>query len=116
MERETVKLVNVLRSITRAASYAEWAKSEPDGTRFCVAQYNKVLARLGDLEPNIKTVFIPLGEDASAQLVRVAARELVAYFEDEAPGAYVFRFDFRCGSRKHARGRARYRTTPLYCE
>ena len=46
MEKETVKLLNVLRRIARAAGYAAWTKSGPDATQFCVAQYNRVLARL----------------------------------------------------------------------
>ena len=46
MEQETVKLLNVLRRIARAAGYAGWTKAGPDATQFCVAQYNRVLARL----------------------------------------------------------------------
>ena len=30
MEKETVKLLNVLRRIARAAGYAAWTKSGPD--------------------------------------------------------------------------------------
>ena len=46
MEQETLKLLNVLRRISRAAGYAAWTKAGPDATQFCVAQYNRVLARL----------------------------------------------------------------------
>ena len=42
MEQETVKLLNVLRRIARAAGYAAWTKAGPDATQFCVAQYNRV--------------------------------------------------------------------------
>lgn len=103
MEMETVKLVNVLRRIARGAGYAAWAKAEPDAVRFCVTQYNKVLARLLELEPNIRTLFTPLPEGASVDVVRIAARELAAYFEDEAPEPYGFRFDFGCGSSRMRR-------------
>jgi hypothetical protein len=117
METETVKLVNVLRRIARGAGYAAWAKAEPQAVRFCVTQYNKVLARLVELEPNIKTLFTPLPEDAAADIVRIAARELAAYFEDEAPEPYVLRFGFGCGSsriRRHARRGCG--PIPVHCE
>jgi hypothetical protein len=118
MERETVKLINVLRRVARAANYAAWAKAEPDAVRFCVRQYNKVLARLGELEPNIKTLFTTLPDDASPQVVRIAARELAAYFEDEAPPEpRVFRFGFGCGSsRMRARARRGCGPIAVHCE
>ena len=85
MEQQTVKLLNVLRRIARAAGYAAWNKSGPDATQFCVAQYNRVLARLSELEPAAKPLFAPLSESASAEVIRIAARELLAYFEADEP-------------------------------
>src|SRR5262245_59355998 len=117
MEREIVKLINVLRRIARAAGYTGWAKPEPDAARFCVAQYNKVLARLSEIEPGVRTLFTPLPEDASPEVIRLAARELVAYFEDEAPESPVFRFGFGCSPmRMRARARGGCRATPVHCE
>ena len=98
MEKETVKLVNVLRRVARAASYAAWVKSDPEAVRFCVRQYNKVLARLMELEPSINSLFTPLAEDASAEVTRIAARELSGYFEDDAPETHWQRAR-RCGPR-----------------
>lgn len=109
MEQETVKLLNVLRRIARAAGYAAWTKPGPDATQFCVGQYNRVLARLTELEPAIKPLFTPLTETASAEVIRIAAKELLAYFEaDEAeicfqPGSF-----FGCGPR-----RPRVRVMPI---
>jgi hypothetical protein len=104
MERESVKLINVLRRIARAAGYAAWVKSDPAATRFCVAQYNRVLARLAELEPVVNTLFTPLPDDASPEVTRMAARELAGYFEDEAPGPHVWKWG--CGpSAIHARAR-----------
>jgi len=111
MEQETVKLLNVLRRIARAAGYAAWTRAAPEATQFCVAQYNRVLARLTELEPAIKPLFTPLCESASPEVTRIAARELLAYFEaDEpqfvpgfGPGMYV-----GCGPR---RARVRCATT-----
>ncbi len=103
MEQETVKLLNVLRRIARAAGYAAWTKAAPDATQFCVAQYNRVLARLSELEPAINSLFTPLSESASPEVTRIAAKELLAYFEADEPdfvrgfgrGVYV-----GCGSRR----------------
>ena len=85
MEQETVKLLNVLRRIARAAGYAAWTKPGPEATQFCVAQYNRVLARLSELEPSVKPLFTPLGETASPEVIRIAARDLLAYFEVDEP-------------------------------
>ena len=99
MEKETVKLVNVLRRIARAAGYAAWIKSDPEGARFCAIQYNRVLARLLELEPNLKPIFAPLADDVSPDVTRIAARELVAYFEDEASETQAWGFALSCGER-----------------
>jgi hypothetical protein len=85
MEQETVKLLNVLRRIARAAAYAGWTKAGADATQFCVAQYNRVLARLTELEPAVKPLFTPLSDSASPEVIRIASRELLAYFETDEP-------------------------------
>src|SRR5512144_2637995 len=103
MQQETVKLLNVLRRIARAAGYATWNKSGSDATQFCVAQYNRVLARLSELEPGVKPLFTPLSDSASAEVIRIAARELLAYFEvDEPEFAQGFGrgFYFGCSPRR----------------
>lgn len=99
MERETVKLLNVLRRIARAAGYAAWTKAGPDATQFCVAQYNRILARLSELEPSVKPLFTPLSESASADVIRIASRDLLAYFEVDEPefGRGIF---MGCGPRR----------------
>jgi hypothetical protein len=85
MERnqEVTKLINVLNRVGRAASYAAWNNAHPDAARFCATQYNRVLARLAELDPGLSRLFTPLPEAASPQVTRIAARELAAYFEDE---------------------------------
>ena len=109
MEQETRKLLNVLRRIARAAGYAAWVKADPAAARFCVTQYNKILHRLTELEPGIKPLFIALNEDASPEVVRIASRELLAYFDADAPEAFAWTFRgpvaFGCHSRRdRARG------------
>jgi hypothetical protein len=107
MEKQTVKLLNVLRRNARAAGYTAWVKSDPDAARFCVSQYNKVLARLTELEPALKPLFTPLAEDASPEVTRIAAREVLSFFETDEPEfawAYGRRFAFGCHPRR-SRGR-----------
>jgi hypothetical protein len=116
MEQETVKLLNVLRRIARAAGYAAWVKSEPEATQFCVGQYNRVLARLTDLEPAIKSLFTPLSDSASPQVTRIAARELLAYFEVDEP-EFVWGFErARMHGWPRRRGRVRCAPMSLTCD
>ena len=114
MENERVKLLNVLRRIARAAGYAAWVKREPEATRFCVTQYNKVLARLTELEPSLSGLFTSLADDTSPEVVRLAARELSAYFEDPAAETDVFKLAFGCGPRRWRK--RSYVTMPLHCD
>lgn len=103
MEKETVKLLNVLRRIARAAGYAAWTKAGADATEFCAAQYNRVLARLTELEPGIARLFTPLKESSSAEVIRIAARDLLAYFEADEPEfdlGFGRGFHFGCGPRR----------------
>ena len=117
MEQETVKLLNVLRRIARAAGYAGWTKAGPDATQFCVAQYNRVLARLRELEPAIEPLFTALSNDASPEVTRMAARELLAYFEADEPefvrGFGRAFYSGGCGSR---RSRGRWAPISVTCE
>ena len=108
-DREITKLTNVLRRIARAATHAAWSR-DADGARFCVLQYNKVLARLSEIEPGAAALFTALAENASPDVTRIAAHELAAYFEDEAPevAAVGIRIGRRgCGRRRAWAGRVR---------
>ena len=100
-DRETTKLVNVLRRIARAATHAAWTRNA-DAARFCATQYNKVLARMREIEPTVATLFTELPETASPEVIRIAVHELAAYFDDE-PMAEMPHFRVRvhgCGSRR----------------
>lgn len=108
-DRELVKLINVLGRIARAAGHAAWSR-DPDAARFCASQYNKVLARVTVLEPAVGPLFIGLPESASADVTKIAARELAAYFEDETAPAAASGFRVRvrgCGGRGAWAGRVR---------
>ena len=110
MDKEIVKLMNVLRRIARSADYAAWTRPAADANRFCVSQYNRVLARIRELEPAVAPLFTPLPEDASFEVTRIAARELIAYFEDDAPELPQFQFSFGCRPRRF---RHRSRCVPI---
>jgi hypothetical protein len=85
-EQEIAKLVNVLHRIARAGAFSSWIKREDEAVKFCVAQYNRVLKRMKELEPAIATLFGELEAEASPHVTRMAAHDLAAYFEDEVPG------------------------------
>ncbi len=82
-EEELKKLINVLHRIGRMAVRVQWMGAGEGEARFAVAQYNKVLARLAELDPSIKGVFEPLAEDSSLTVVAMACRQVVSYYEDE---------------------------------
>ena len=86
-DKELAKLVNVLRRTSRMAQQSEWTGSAADAAKFCVDQYNRVLARLKELDPDVSTVFGPLADDSSLTVAAMACRQLAAYYEDEVGGA-----------------------------
>lgn len=100
MERgqEIEKLLNVLHRVRRAASYAAMNRVQPDAARFCAAQYNRLLARLSEIEPAAAPLFAPLPETTAPAVIRMAARELAAYFEDETRTRRRARRARHCGT------------------
>jgi hypothetical protein len=83
-EQEIKKMINVLRQTARMASQAERSKSDLDVAAFCLARYNRVLARLSEIEPGVATVFAPLAAESSLGVVALASRQLIAYCEGES--------------------------------
>src|ERR1043165_480766 len=49
-EKELAKLINVLRRTSRMALQSEWTGGKEDAAAFCTDQYNRVLARLKELD------------------------------------------------------------------
>ena len=98
-EKELVKLINVLRRTGRMALQSEWTGGKEDAAAFCADQYNRVLARLKELDPGVSVVFEPLAAGSSLTVVAMACRQLAAYYEDELGPAkgfgrgYGFAFD-----------------------
>ena len=91
-EKEILKLVNVLRRTARMALHAEWAgdSSNKGAAAFCTEQYNRVLARLKELDAAVAAVFGPLPAESSLTVVAMACRQLAAYYEDELGPAAKF--------------------------
>ena len=98
-EKELIKLINVLRRTARMALQSECTGGKEDAAAFCVDQYNRVLARLKELDPAVGTIFEPLAAGSSLTVVAMASRQLAAYYEDELGSAkgfgrgYGFAFD-----------------------
>ena len=98
-DKELIKLINVLRRTSRMALQSEWTGGKEDAATFCTEQYNRVLARLKELDPGVGVVFEPLPVGSSLTVVAMASRQLAAYYEDElGPGkgfgrGYGFAFD-----------------------
>ena len=82
-EKELVKLINVLRRTSRMALQSEWTGGKDDAAAFCTEQYNRVLTRLKELDPNVGVVFEALPAGSSLTVVAMASRQLAAYYEDE---------------------------------
>ncbi|HSK64789.1 MAG TPA: hypothetical protein VK893_13140 [Pyrinomonadaceae bacterium] len=94
-DKELAKLVNVLRRTARMALQSEWTGGNEDAAAYCTDQYNRVLARLKELDPGVSAVFEPLPAGSSLTVVAMASRQLAAYHEDEVGS-----------SRGHTYGRA----------
>ncbi len=82
-DKELLKLINVLRRTSRMALQSEWTGGKEDAAAYCTDQYNRVLARLKELDPGVSAVFEPLPGGSSLTVVAMASRQLAAYYEDE---------------------------------
>ena len=89
-EKELFKLINVLRRTGRMALQSEWTGGKEDAAAFCTDQYNRVLARLKELDPGVGVIFEPLPPGSSLTVVAMASRQLAAYYEDELGPAKGF--------------------------
>ena len=85
MDRDTElkKLINVLYRTGKMAYRVQWTDSGEDSARFCAEQYNRILARLRELDPEIGSIFAPLAPDASLTVISLACKQVVSYYEDE---------------------------------
>jgi hypothetical protein len=94
VQGETGRLVNLLRQTARMSLQAEGTVAERDTAAFCANQYNRILARLMEIDDAVSRVFVPLETDSSLQVAAMACRQLAAYYEDEmrwSPGRRTWR-------------------------
>ena len=77
-EKERAKLVNVLRRTSRMAMQSEWTGGSQDAAAYCVDQYNRVLARLREMDAGVGAVFEPLAEGSSLTVAAMACRDSVS--------------------------------------
>ena len=90
--KELVKLVNVLRQTARTAQQAAWTGGDAGAAGHCIEQYNRVLARLKELDATVGGLFQPLAAGSSLTVVAMACRQLAAYYADEVgdrPGGWT---------------------------
>jgi hypothetical protein len=81
-DKEIIKLVNVLRRTARMAMQVEWTGGNQDAASYCVDQFNRVLARLKELDPDITPIFEPLPAESSLTVAAMACRQVSAYYEE----------------------------------
>jgi hypothetical protein len=94
-DKEVAKLVNVLRRTSRMAMQSEWTGGgDADAAAFCVEQYNRVLARLKEIDPDLISVFDPLAAGSSLTVAAMACRQLAAYYEDEVGSGWARGYAF----------------------
>src|SRR5215210_9552818 len=73
-EKELLKLVNVLRQTARTAMHSELTNDDKGAARFCMDKYNRVLARLKQIDESVSAVFEPLAADSSLNVTAMACR------------------------------------------
>ena len=76
------RLAAVLRQVAYDAGCALLGYADRDSLRYCTAQYNRVRAQLGSLDPAFTMYFGRLPEDAPAGEVRILARALALFTEE----------------------------------
>ena len=77
-----MRLAAVLHQIAHDAGCALLTQGT-GSARFCTDQYNRIHARLAELDPDLTAVFGPLPHDADAGQVRIVARALAASIREK---------------------------------
>ena len=83
MEQELTRLAAVLHQIAHDAGCALLGRDPAETARFCRAQYNRIHARIAQLDPTLTTVFGPLPDAATAGQVRIVARALAVSIREK---------------------------------
>ena len=100
-EKEISRLVRVLRQIAFAEKFSGLINKQEEFSEFNLQQYNRVLARLKEIEPSIENLFVELNEGTPSRVIRMAARELGEYFEEDVePKKHRHRHFGHCRKRR----------------
>ncbi len=83
MERELKRMAAVLHQIAHDAGCALLCRDAAETARFCTAQYNRIHARIAELDPSLTALFGPLPNNATAGQVRIVARALAASIKEK---------------------------------
>ena len=98
-DKEIQKLVRVLIRLSRSGRFGAWRQEPKDAAEFGVRQFNRILARILEIEPRASTLFAPLAEDAALTVARMAAQDLATYFDESDQTAGEFHGLRFCGTR-----------------
>ncbi|HEY6331860.1 MAG TPA: hypothetical protein VI756_21210 [Blastocatellia bacterium] len=89
---EAARLRNVIHVTAKmAVGLTRWG-ADKEAVAFCVAQYNRILARLKELNPQFAPFFQAIPADSSANVAAIACRLLAGYF-DSSSRAYSHHWD-----------------------
>lgn len=83
MRKDLARLAKTLHQITHDAGYVLLCGNAPQRIDLCIAQFNRVYARIREQEQNLGAVSSPLSDGASAGDVRIAARALAVFIEEK---------------------------------
>ena len=83
MEHELKRLAAVLHQIAHDAGCALLKPGAPDAARFCTTQYNRVHARIAEIDPDLTALFGTLPDEATAGQVRIVARAMAASIKEK---------------------------------
>jgi hypothetical protein len=80
-DHEAARLSNVIRVTARMAmGLSRWG-ADREAVEFCIAQYNRTLARLKELDRHFAPFFQAIPPDSSATVAAMACRLLAGYYE-----------------------------------
>jgi hypothetical protein len=99
-EKEISRLVGVLHQIAFVERFSIVSSKQEELSQFNSQQYNRILARLKEIEPSVENLFVELVEGTKPWVIRLAARELAEYFEEDIQPRKRKRHFSRCRTRR----------------
>ena len=91
MRKDLARFAKTLHHIAHDAGYVLLCGNAPQRLHLCVAQFNRVYARIREQEQNLGAASLPLSDDAPAGDIRIAARALAVFIEQKLRKTYPTR-------------------------